>query len=307
MYSAATAGAALMVTGPSVSAAREAKAKRARVDFCFSLYGMRSLKLHDALKACADVGYDGIELDCNPEQSGNPDKLSANERRDVSKQLAESGLTLPALMVNLPLVTSAKRHRQNLDRLQTVGQLGHDLSPAATPVIETVLGGRPNQWNQVKDKMAAALEDWAKAGEACKTVIAVKAHVGGALHTPQDAKWLVERVDSRWIKLDYDFSHFQLRGFDLEESLGLLIDKTVFIHVKDSKGKLGKFQFLLPGEGDINYVTYFRLLKKAGYRGAVCVEVSGQIHGKPGYDPVAAAKTSYANLAPVFAKAGLRR
>ena len=86
-----------------------------------------------------------------------------------------------------------------------------------------------------------------------------------------------------------------------------MIDKTVFIHVKDSKGKLGKFRFLLPGEGDIDYATYFRLLQKAGYRGAVCVEVSGQIHGKPGYDPVAAAKTSYANLAPVFVKTGLRR
>ena len=137
-------------------------------------------------------------------------------------------------------------------------------------------------------------------------MIAIKAHVGGALHTPHDAKWLVNTVDSPWIKLAYDFSHFQLRNFDLKKSLQAMIDQSVFIHVKDKTGNVGKFRFLLPGDGDIDYVSYFTLLKQSSYRGGVVVEVSGQIHGKPGYDPVAAAKRSYANLAPAFRKAGLR-
>jgi inosose dehydratase len=286
--------------------ADDSKQQPAKVDYCFSLYGMRSLKLADALKVCAEIGYDGVEIDSGRGQSGDPARLSADDRRAVRKQLQDLGLSLPGLMENLSLLTSEKQHQQNLDRLKAVGELGHDLSPDAPPIIETILGSRPDRWEQEKEKMATVLGDWAKAAEAAKTVIAIKAHVGGALHTPEGAKWLLDRVDNRWIRLNYDFSHFQLRDFDLQKSLAMLIDRTVFIHVKDNKGRLGGFRFLLPGEGDIDYASYFQMLKDSGYRGAVCVEVSGQIFGKPGYDPVAAARTSYNNLAPLLAKAKLR-
>jgi inosose dehydratase len=74
----------------------------------------------------------------------------------------------------------------------------------------------------------------------------------------------------------------------------------VFVHVKDVKGMLPKFEFLLPGTGDINYGEYARLVRKANYQGAVVVEVSAQVFNKPGYDPTAAAKLCYEKLAPAF-------
>ncbi|HTN74574.1 MAG TPA: TIM barrel protein, partial [Pirellulaceae bacterium] len=103
-------------------------------------------------------------------------------------------------------------------------------------------------------------------------------------------------VNSPALRAAYDFSHFQLRGRKLAESWATLATQTAFIHVKDATGEPGKFRFLLPGEGTIDYADYFRLLKRDGYRGCVMVEVSGQIWNQPGYDPIAAAKQCYVVL-----------
>ncbi|WP_397384422.1 sugar phosphate isomerase/epimerase family protein, partial [Prosthecobacter sp.] len=131
----------------------------------------------------------------------------------------------------------------------------------------------------------------------------IKAHVGSAVNSPERLLWLLEQVKSPAIQVTYDYSHFELQGIDMEESMKLLLPRTKFIHVKDAAGDAAKFQFLLPGEGKTDYVKYFTALKQHGYQGPVVVEVSGQIFSKPGYEPVAAAKKCYAVLAGALAKA----
>ena len=67
------------------------------------------------------------------------------------------------------------------------------------------------------------------------------------------------------------------------------------------------YERLLPGDGTIDYVDYYRRLMKFGWTGHTVVEISAQIHSRPGYDPVAAATHSYARIAPVMAKVGVQR
>lgn len=279
----------------------------ARVRFGFSLYGMKSLPTADALKACATIGYDGVELALMPGWPTEPKGLSAADRRDLRQRVADSGLALLGLMENLTEPAEDAAHRTNLDRLKAAAELGQVLAPQAPPVIETVLGNKPAQWEQVKEQLAQRLRAWAEVAAAAKTVIAVKPHVGNALHTPEAATWLLRQVDSPWLKLAYDYSHFVLRGLPLRETLAALVPHSVFIHVKDARGSADKFEFLLPGNGTIDYPAYFQELKTLGYRGPLVVEVSGQIHNRSDYDPIAAAKRSYANLAPALQQAGLRR
>ena len=65
---------------------------------------------------------------------------------------------------------------------------------------------------------------------------------------------------------------------------------------------------MLAGEsGQIDYVDLLKLLLQAGYRGDVCCEVSGMVSGRAGYDPVAAARTCYDNIAPTLNRAGIER
>ncbi len=280
---------------------------RPSIGLGFSLYGMKQLTIAQALRVCADLGYDGVELTLTPGFPAQPRLLSKAKRRELRDLLQSLDLRLPALMENLRLVADKEAHRGNLERLKAAAELGHDLAAKSPPVIETVLGGKPSQWEAARGAMVDRLGDWADVAEKTRTVLAVKAHVGGALHTPEDALWLVKQVDSPWVKLTYDFSHFQLRGFDLEKSLRLMIPHTAFIHVKDSAGDADHVRFLLPGEGKIDYVAYLKQLQSLGYQGMLVVEVSGQIHGRADYDPKAAASKSYRHLAAAYKKAGVRR
>jgi inosose dehydratase len=287
------------LVGSAVLPVRAAQRESA-IRLAFSLYGMKRLKPVESLRACAEIGYGGVELALMPGWPTEPKVLSNNDRRELRDRLQALRLGLAALMEDVHLTAEGSQHRANLDRLKAAAELGHELSPAAPPVIETVLGGKPDQWPGIRQRMADRLADWAKVAEAAKITIALKPHVAGAVHTPEAALWLIEQAKGPRIRLTYDYSHYALRSIALADSLKALAPHAAFIHVKDARGEAAKFQFLLPGEGDTDYARYAALLKEARYTGYVCVEVSGQIHNRPGYDAVAAARKSYDRLAPIF-------
>ena len=83
--------------------------------------------------------------------------------------------------------------------------------------------------------------------------------------------------------------------------IGSLKTSRRFIHVKDTIIKDGKPRFVIPGEsGKIDYAKLVSLSAKLGYRGDINAEISGQVWGQKGYDPIATAKTSYRNLSAAF-------
>lgn len=279
----------------------------AKIGFGFSLYGMKLLKTSQALKICADIGYSGVEVACLKDWPCDPAALTKADRRALRAELEDLALDLPSLMENLVLLAPDEQHQANLERLKLACQLGYDLSPDARPLVETVLGGKPDEWDSVRDRMVQRLKDWEKVAATHKTIVAIKAHAFGALHKPQDAKWIIQQLDSPWIRLVFDYSHFQRQQLSLKESLSTMLPETVFVHIKDNVTTDGKTEFALPGDGTrIDYADYLKQLRDAGYRGAVVVEVSSQVSSKPGYDPIAAAKHCYKNIQPAFVKAGLR-
>lgn len=285
----------------------DAKRKPATIGLGFSLYGMKSLAIDKALRACGKIGYDCVELPVTPGWPGDAKKLSAGDIKKIQQTQQATGVRISAIMENLHAAVDDTRHRANLERLKAAGELGHRLNPEKPPVIETILGGRPNEWEKIKHRMAERLADWAKVAEATSTVLAIKAHVGGAMHRPEHPVWLAKQVGSKWIRCAYDYSHFELRQIDMAESVRTLVPHSAFIHVKDSRGDAKRVQFLLPGEGKIDYVKLLKQIVAAGYAGDIHVEVSGQIHGRKGYKPLEAAQKSYDHLAPAFNKAGIER
>lgn len=273
----------------------------------FSLYGMKTLALDQAIETCQRIGYDCVEIPLMPGWPADPEKLAISARKELKAAIEQSGLRLSSLMENLPILGDEKVHAANLQRLKLAAELAHDLVPEKPPLIETILGGKPAEWDDVKEKIVERLKDWAKVADEKKVAIAIKAHVGNVLHKPADAVWLLEQVGSQSVRLAFDQSHFGLQKISLESALETMLPQTIFIHVKDAEGDAAKFQFLLPAEKENRYAEYFKLLAEKKYRGDVVVEVSGQIFSKPGYDPVAAAKKCYEPLAAAMKEAGVVR
>jgi sugar phosphate isomerase/epimerase len=269
----------------------------------FSLYGMKTLPLDVAMKACAEIGYSHVEFAMNVGYPTEPAAFSTDSRVKAAAMLKELRLSLPCLMLHMSLTSDDKAHASALALIQSASELGRDLMPEQSPILETVLGGSPTKWEEQKKGMAERLHDWASTAEKSKTLIAIKAHVSSAVNSPERLLWLLDEVKSPSIQIAYDYSHFELQGIDKEESMKLLLPRTRFIHVKDSVGELGKFQFVLPGSGRTDYVKYFDLLRQHSYAGPVCVEVSGQVFNKPNYDPIAAAKECYKFLSDAMKKA----
>jgi inosose dehydratase len=257
-------------------------------------YGMQDLDVDKALEQIHQIGYDGAELCLMQGWPTEPIKLNIPARRRIREQ----PLAIPSLIENFNLLVSDPDYARTLDRIRIAAALALDISEKNPPVLQTVLGGKPDDWDQVKSKMAIRLAGWARVAEENGIKLAVKSHIGSASNTPEKLIWLLDQVKSPVLSGIYDYSHFQLMGLDLEKTLSTLLPRSSFITVKDGRLVDGEPQFLLPGEGTTNYKKYFDLLKNKKYKGWMLVEISRQLQVQPNYDPIAAARKSYQKLAP---------
>lgn len=294
--------AALRGLGAQAAAAR-------KIGLGFSLYGAKSLSLWAALQAIAEIGYDCVELPVMPDWPADSARFSPAARTMLSRELIERGLRLTALMENLPALGDDAQHQAHLERLKRAVDLAREMAPTneQRPLIETILGGRAGEFEQVKARLIERLKDYVSIAANAEIVLAVKAHVGNATQRPEQLLELLDAVANPWLQAAYDYSHFELQGLEMQSTTAKLLPRTAFIHVKDTEQAQGKRGFLLPGEGSTDYAALFRLVGQSSYRGDVIVEVSSQVFNRKGYDPLAAMRKCYNHLAPAFMQAGLTR
>lgn len=258
----------------------------------FSLYGMKSMPLGESIQACKDIGYEGVEvclLDGWPSSS-----------LELKGALSRTKIEVASFMEKLTSVVGPEEQRKQLTRLRQAADLSLEINPNHPPVIETVLGGKPADWEPSKERIADRMREWAGVMERRKVVLCVKAHVAAAVDTPEKLLWLYKQVNSPYLKLTYDYSHFQLMGLDPDRTMKQLVPFSRFVHVKDATGTAENPKFLIVGDGRLDYKEHFRMLKKLGYRGWIVVEVSSQIHSKSDYNALRVARQCFERLHPVL-------
>lgn len=297
-FLAATAASALVFAGNSAVFSQETVPDQSDdpspLRLGFSLYGMKSLDPVAAVKELREIGYETTELPVMTGWPADSSTLSKEKLRELKSALADQKMVMSAIMENLLLLSEGDAVQKNLDRLKAAAEISLALSETNPPPIETVLGGSPMRWETDRQKMVERLRTWAELLAEMKVPLAIKAHYSNAMHRPIDVLWMIAKTNSPWIKTVYDYSHFQLQGLSIDESLTDLLPHTAMVHVKDGKlTEAGRPEFLLPGDGMIGYADLLGHLARKHYQGDIVVEVTGQLHSKPDYDPLATARKCF--------------
>jgi len=290
-----TVGAALLAAG-----VRAAPAAATDLSLGFSLYGMKTLPLPRALEECRRIGYRNVELAMFAGFPTDPARLDVPTRARIRSELAAAALPVSSLLISLSLAADAPGHARHLANLELAARFAAEISPASPPLIQTVLGGVPLEWEEKKDLMAGRLKEWDAVARRHGVTIAVKAHVASAVNSPERLLWLFQAANSGNLAIAYDHSHYVLAGLSIPASFAALAPHVRFVHLKDARMDGKDVRFLLPDEGGTDYAAYFQLLRRAGFRGPCVAEVSSQIFNRAGYDPVVAAQRCHAVLAPAL-------
>ncbi len=275
----------------------------------YMTWGMPTVPADVALRHLADLGYDGVELTVIPGYTTDLALLDSSERRRIADLLSELNLALPAVAGHTPLLTdTAAQYAANLDRLKRTVDLCVDWAQDdGPPVLDTTVGGKPGEWDARKDQLVERVQEIAEYAAGRGVVLAVEHHVGSVLDTPQITVELIERVGMDNVRVNFDISHFNVIGIPIEESVAMIAPFTVHTHVKDERGLKPDYEFLIPGEGTFDYVTYLKAMRRYGYEGFISPEISIMVQRRPHYDPMDAATVTYRVLSKAFEDAGIER
>ena len=273
----------------------------------FSAWAMPRLPVDEQIALVRDAGYATIELVNGGRSSLDALQLDATERRRIRAALDGAGLRLVSIAShgNLlePDATQRAVHRA---RIHSGIDLAVDLAETdGAPCVVTMAYGKPEQYEAVRETVAASFAELARYGEQRGVVVALEPHVGQAFDLPEKVVWLIEKVNSPWFRLNFDNSHFEVMGRDVAEYVSPLAPLSVHTHVKDQRGRAPDYEFLVPGEGDFDYARYLTLMRDAGYDGSITVEISAQVQRRPDYDPAVTAARSFETISVAAARAGV--
>lgn len=279
----------------------------------FSTYGTKELTTEASIELIRKTGYDSIEITVRPDWDAAPASMPTDRRKNIRRQLSDSGLVLTSLMEHLYPEQNDATHKKSLERLKSVFELANDLTPDKPPLVQTVLGG--GNWNEKKSLFVDRVGSWSTLGKSFNVMTCVKPHRGGAMSRPSEASWLIRQIsDERWLKMVYDYSHYAFRNIPLKQSIEQALPHIGHVAVKDAvqttptAGKPSRIEFRLPGEaGTIDFVTILKTLHAGGYTGDISCEVSGMVSSRKDYDPQAAIQTCYSNMSRAFAAAAMPR
>ena len=275
----------------------------------YGTYAMPGVPQVDAVRAMADIGYDGVEFMLHTYHETMPAQWGPQVRRDVRAALGDLGMGIASLFLGSAILTEdAATPAKTLDLVRQMRTLARDLGMGDTPVLTTDLGGRSADWPGAQTRLLDTLAEYMDLAGSEQFILAVEPHYGGLLDRKDRALWLMGAIDDDpRLRLLFDISHFQLAGDDTLETVAALAPYAAHVHIKEGRQLDDGYEFLVTGAGHLDLSAYFAAMAAAGWDGYVTLEVARMIWSRSDYEAEATARVSYAAVVAAMRAAGVPR
>ncbi len=224
---------------------------------------------HDeALESIADAGYKGVELSAVPGWTEHVDL--DGDKGELRRKLESYGLEPVSLSAHSDL-TTPEGLEHGIKAVRWAAEYG-------IPIVNTAVGGHQS----ADENEAAFLSNiGAMADEAEKAGITIGLEIhgdimaSGAITLP-----LLEKIGRDCVGINYDTANVVFYSGDTAvEDIPKVVDRIVHVHLKESSGGQGVWNFGTIGTGDVDFAGVLRGLREAGYDGPYSVEI--EFTGEP--------------------------
>jgi sugar phosphate isomerase/epimerase len=146
------------------------------------------------------------------------------------------------------------------------------------PILNTAIGGHASI-DEDESAFLANIGELADAAEAAGVVLTLEIH-GELMASGARTLGLLERIGRDSVKVNYDTGNvWHYAGVRAVDDLPLIVEHVAHVHLKDTRGGVGVWDFPPLGEGDVDFAAILAILRAAGYAGPLSVELEFQ--GEP--------------------------
>lgn len=246
----------------------------------YNANGLRNLSVERAVEEVADAGFDGIEMSLHPAHI-DPFSFTEGNAAVIRKALDRTGIVACCLAAGADNLLSEERFEPSLihptaegrarrvDLLKRSVRIADDLG---IPLINFATGKRKPEADPADARrwLVEGITDVLDSVDST-VVLAMEPEPEFYLETNAGVAELAGELDTPRFALAQDLGHCRVVEEDYLDSVERHLALTPVFQVEDIKGRTHYHE--IPGDGDIDFVEFFRILRRGGYTGHVSVEL----------------------------------
>ena len=155
-------------------------------------------------------------------------------------------------------------------------------------IVNSAVGGHQSA-DENENAFLANVHALADAADAAGVVVALEIH-GDIMASSDVTIPLIDKIGRDSIRVNYDTANVEFySGEKAVDDLPKITSYLAHVHVKDTMGGKGNWDFPGCGDGIVDFARVLEILRDAGYAGPISVEVEFQGEPWPPLDDVTAA------------------